>query len=491
MNVREVLGVSAAIAALHVASVVHGQMRDVYVDQSAPPGGDGSSWTNAISNLRTALATVSGGSFGNAVAVHIAGGMYRAHRNEASGSASGFTLNIGALGSASGVSLFGGYAGRSSPIPDHRDFVSTPTVLSADSLGDDAPGFANRADNAPAALRITATRGYGHVAIDGMILQGAGSSLDSAGGGLFCDTGGIDVTGTNLTLRDNQSSLGGGAHAYNLGLDSCTVENNRAHNGGGAYSTGAWIARCVIAGNTATTSGGGLYVDGFVSNCLIVANSAGVVGGGAHMGGSLWESTISDNSGDWGGGLHVLDSADVRSCIFDHNSAASAGDQVSLGNADLLLIDCLVRGGEQGIFGVFGARVTATHVLDADPLFINADGIDGDRLDWRDNDYHPSPQSPAIDQVHWGYSWRDLDWNVRPEPGPGGSDAIADIGCYEWHVTCIADWDYSGSTPDDRDIDLFFRSWRDGEARADVNHSGGAPDDADIYAFFDAWNAGC
>lgn len=66
-----------------------------------------------------------------------------------------------------------------------------------------------------------------------------------------------------------------------------------------------------------------------------------------------------------------------------------------------------------------------------------------------------------------------------------------DIGCYEWHVTCIADWDYSGSTPDDRDIDLFFRSWRDGEARADANHSGGAPDDADIYAFFDAWNAGC
>jgi len=58
-------------------------------------------------------------------------------------------------------------------------------------------------------------------------------------------------------------------------------------------------------------------------------------------------------------------------------------------------------------------------------------------------------------------------------------------------LCCIADFNASGGTPDDADVDAFFTAWNNGEERADVNHSGGTPDDADVDYFFTRWNAGC
>lgn len=56
---------------------------------------------------------------------------------------------------------------------------------------------------------------------------------------------------------------------------------------------------------------------------------------------------------------------------------------------------------------------------------------------------------------------------------------------------CIADFNCSGGTPDDADVDAFFLAWNNGEASADLNASGGTPDDADVDHFFTRWNMGC
>jgi len=55
---------------------------------------------------------------------------------------------------------------------------------------------------------------------------------------------------------------------------------------------------------------------------------------------------------------------------------------------------------------------------------------------------------------------------------------------------CVADFNNSGGTPDDADVDAFFTAWNNGEECADANNSGGTPDDADVDTFFTLWGAG-
>jgi len=55
---------------------------------------------------------------------------------------------------------------------------------------------------------------------------------------------------------------------------------------------------------------------------------------------------------------------------------------------------------------------------------------------------------------------------------------------------CIADYNGSGGTPDDADVDAFFTAWSNGDQCADANNSGGTPDDADVDTFFTLWNNG-
>lgn len=55
---------------------------------------------------------------------------------------------------------------------------------------------------------------------------------------------------------------------------------------------------------------------------------------------------------------------------------------------------------------------------------------------------------------------------------------------------CVGDFNCSGGTPDDADVNEFFTAWNAGSPQADVNASGGTPDDADLTTFFERWNSG-
>src|SRR5438477_4641383 len=107
----------------------------VYVDDDAPPGGDGRSWNSAFNRLDQALAAVP-----REAELRIAQGVYKPTTG----------LDPSATFEVAGVALRGGYAGLGAPDPDARDWALYRTVLSGDLLANDGPpgSFENYNDNA-------------------------------------------------------------------------------------------------------------------------------------------------------------------------------------------------------------------------------------------------------------------------------------------------------------------------------------------------------
>ncbi len=95
----------------------------LYVDDDAPPGGNGRSWPTAYTYLRDALAAATAGT-----EIRIAQGLYRPDRTAASPGGTGsrtdcFQINNGFI-------VRGGYAGIGAPDPDARNIQLYETVLS-------------------------------------------------------------------------------------------------------------------------------------------------------------------------------------------------------------------------------------------------------------------------------------------------------------------------------------------------------------------------
>ncbi|MFI4853910.1 MAG: hypothetical protein ACIAQF_02890, partial [Phycisphaerales bacterium JB065] len=128
--------------------------RIVYIDASAPVGGDGSSWDDAFQSVQDALVNAKHLYDTGITEFRIAGGIYRADRVAGVNTMDpdltieipGLTVHFGEL---IGIkSLKGGYAGREAKNPDHRDIDLYPTIFTGDLFGnDDAQTFSNYDDN--------------------------------------------------------------------------------------------------------------------------------------------------------------------------------------------------------------------------------------------------------------------------------------------------------------------------------------------------------
>lgn len=142
----------------------------IYVDQSATGNNDGSSWTNAFTNLQLALdyANIEKDS------VFVAQGLYTPSSKTES-----FVI-------ADGVNVFGGFSGTESSFTE-RDIMTNPTTLSGDILGDDqAVSYteSTRSDNA-----YNIVRPGKNVVIDGFTISGGhamnqGNTTQRTGGAI-------------------------------------------------------------------------------------------------------------------------------------------------------------------------------------------------------------------------------------------------------------------------------------------------------------------
>ncbi len=296
-------------AALVTASVLSGptSARVVYVDGTAPAGGDGSSWQKAYKYLQDGLAVAKAGD-----EVRVAQGTYKPDRSAAH--PEGTRDRRASFVPASGVSLLGGYAGRGQADPNANDVVAFRTILSGDLAGDDVPV----AD--PCDLESELSRKENSCNI-------AETEYSSAIG-----LGGLTLSGgfANLTGREDASSTARGAGlrangCNGLSVQRCTFIGNYAVYGGGAdlqHCTGLWIDQCTFCGNSASW-GGGLDV----YSCT----------------GSLLRSVFRQNYADNGGGMNVnCDSISIESCQIIGNAGGSGGGAMLDGGQTI--VDCLISG---------------------------------------------------------------------------------------------------------------------------------------------------
>ena len=204
-----------------------------HVDASATGASDGSSFTNAYTNLQDALATATG----NDVIV-IAGGTYLPTTN-----ASDRDARFDITGAQDGLKIYGGWAGTESFATiddvesklDDRDLAANPTVLSGDIDNNDntnASGITEDAsdiqgENSYTVVYLDGTTGgtitTGTV-LDGLVITGgqandtriSSPSSNGAGGGAYCDGNGNDnecsPQFTNIVFAGNTAGrFGGGA----------------------------------------------------------------------------------------------------------------------------------------------------------------------------------------------------------------------------------------------------------------------------------------
>ena len=364
---------------LFVSSVSQGQ---IYVKQDAVGMNDGSSWTNAYTDLNDAL-TLSAPND----QIWVAAGTYKPGGNApTSGSFYTFPHDL---------ELYGGFSGTETMLSE-RDWLANETILSGDHAGDDIDNdfSTNKADNSLHVMMLTDTVTTAS-AIDGFTIRN-GNTQPASGSGDARRGGGILTYGEpairNCRFTQNYGYFGGGFYPRggddNIVIESCLFENNSGGFGAGVYinAVTATIDNCSFLNNSVATRGGALYNNteggSIIINCTFNDNTAlDSRGGGIYntsSPSSITNCTFDNNSapGSSGGALQIRSDDDeppvlvsVTECSFNSNSATFGGavgvyDQQSVG----IFTDCSftsnsavnVGGGATNAFGAASSFTDCT-----------------------------------------------------------------------------------------------------------------------------------
>ena len=366
----------------------------------------------------------------------------------------------------------------------------------------------------------------------------------NSGSGLKSDSANTTIVG--CTIEDNTSDWGGGLTCFHgdVLISACTIRNNVAtYTGGGLEANqNAKFVDCEIHDNSALLGGGVACSYGAPKfyNCVIRANTA-VNGGGifhynsadlrvSFVGCAIVSNTATNSSGGGGGIYSYSRSCVLDGCTITGNSAPvgrGGGVLCELG-ADLTLSNCIVWGNTApygpecaiwgasmdpprlsvsfcNVLGGLAAVYTAEEDyeliwgagnIDADPLFIDADGPDG-APGTADDDLCLLAGSPCIDAGNSLLVPRDLadldddgcrsdrvpfdlQGNYRFHDDPATADTgvptfwhpAVDMGAYEFGSNpavpgglCFADLDCDGAV-NSFDIDAFVLALTDPTAYA-------------------------
>ncbi|GMU83916.1 MAG: hypothetical protein AMXMBFR47_37860 [Planctomycetota bacterium] len=368
----------------------------VYVDGSAAPGGDGSSWARAAKDLDTAL-ELARIPCSNVSEVWIADGIYVPGRG-AGDPAARFTLR-------SGLRIYGGFQGQSHPTGGEttlaeRNPIIQMTVLSGE-IGDPDALF----DNCTTVIEAVDVDAF--ALLDGLTIE-RGYSGSGGGAGLVCVRASPKIR--NCRFRDHFAAGAGGAllllEGSNPVIESCHFEGNATYQSGGAIAAldgssptlrttvlvsntagwggaiaatadsslelvgcnfafnsaaqiagavdlaagaGAVVSNCAFIGNSAGDSAGAVSVgSGAVAefgDCAFIGNSAAYVGGAvASFGGGvvIQDGEFRMNQADYGGALAVLSAAEVEvsRTTFNDNMVSLGGGACEVWGAALDLTDC-------------------------------------------------------------------------------------------------------------------------------------------------------
>lgn len=379
IRLRTVLPALTLLLYMMIA-VCPAQAAIIYVDSAAVGANDGSSWTDAYSNLVPALAaSVAGDS------IWVANGTY--YPGPSGSNSSNFALkqNVGVFGGFTGV------GGLEETLFSQRDFNLNITRLSGDL---DTSGTHTSQD----AYHVVSGIGQDTTAlIDGFIVEfgnAIGAGADNRGGGFSLFNGGATIQ--NCILQHNHTSSFGGAIYANVAskVINSTLQFNTSDSRGAA---------CFVAGNAFHK-----YL-----NCVFRKNIALNFGGAFFIAaplGRILNCTFEGNEGSLGPVVFNANAATrFENCIMWDNPGAD------ISGTNPVVRYCIVEGG-------FAAGV---NIIDADPLF--ADTL-----------LRIKACSPAVDAGDSLLTIAD-DWDGNLRPFDGDNDAIArwDIGAFESQIVGV------------------------------------------------------
>jgi hypothetical protein len=297
----------------------------IFVKADAAGASNGSSWSDAYTDLELALSEASAGQM-----IWVAAGTYMPTSDHG--------LGLGDRGRhfrlKNGVDVYGGFLGAEA-LPSQRDPMANVTILSGD-IGVEG----DVADNCwhvfyhPDGVNLDGT-----AVLDGFTVTGGnadGSPPHDSGGGIDNYTSSPTVTGCTFDSNSAQYD-GGGMHndESNPLVAGCTFSSNSAQSGGGVYNedSNPTFADCMFASNSVSNYGGGMYnvrSSPVVTDCIFDSNSSKYGGGLVVHDGSptVTDCAFVSNWASSGGGGMINEfsgNPTVTNCTFDSNWAGSWG----------------------------------------------------------------------------------------------------------------------------------------------------------------------
>ncbi|MCH8342482.1 MAG: hypothetical protein IH983_00660 [Planctomycetes bacterium] len=333
--------------------------------------------------------------------------------------------------------------------------------------------------------------------LDGFTITGGFGQDGNTGGGMLNTFSSPTVQ--NCTFAMNSANRGGGMYndAASPTIKNCNFIDNNGNEGGGMYNSGnaaPIVTDCTFTGNTAVDFGGGMFNLGgspLVTNCIFEANTATLRGGAIFDQNSsplITNSLFVGNSvslinGSGGAIFNIGPECNpvALNCTFASNTAAIGGAMVSVNFSFPVVTNCILWGNtllqifdDFALTTVFYSDIEGGWIglgsnnIDADPLFVDADG----------GDFRLMMDSPCIDagsnsSVPESIT-EDLDGNPRFIEDPN----TPDTGCGECPIVDMGAFE-------------FQEGLADCPSSADITGPGGVPDgcvDAfDLGAMLGAW----
>ena len=385
------------------------RLATIYVDTDATGARDGTSWSNAFTDLNQALAVAATNR-----EIWVAEGRYMPG-----------TQRTNTFALRKNTQLYGGFSGNETS-RDQRNWQAHVTVLSGDLHGDDA-GFVHNTDNALHVITCTNVA----VTLDGVTVSGGNADTSATGGGGVILQGASNVVFRNCVWTNNAATAAGGAvealastvvfdncdfvanvsadsggaldaHGGALTLTGCHFTTNAAVSGG-AFASSQAVVTVVgsrLVGNRAALRGGAASVVGGTvdfANVAFGGNRAGTDGGALYLAGgaqgTVRRCTLADNGAmnRAGAAFHASGSAVYEDVILWSNmsNVGSGGSLVASGIGTTCTFGFGdIQGGPDGFSALAGGLFTITgDVLNADPHFENDAGADG-VCGTPDDDFH-------------------------------------------------------------------------------------------------------
>lgn len=321
-----------------------------YVDASATGQNNGTSWSNAYSNLQDALDAAI-----PSQEIWVAAGTYYPDEYTDVLTPMDTDDRSSAFAMIDGISLYGGFPVGGGSF-DQRDPALHETILSGDIDQNDGSNFANNEGNAYHVL--VSSDNDDSALLDGFTITGGNANGISGGhlnlgGGLLCTVGSGPMFKT-CSFEGNTAVYGGAV--FHLGGGSpifrnCSFLNNLAQSGGGAgyyqaQGVNPELTNCLFQGNVTNGSGGALSnlvtAAPTITNCSFIGNHADGYGGAIANESSstpfLLNCSLQGNSAGISGG--AIDNfstvtTTLTNCILWNNSAnGSAGSLAASVSSD-------------------------------------------------------------------------------------------------------------------------------------------------------------